>query len=86
VIDALGGEEAIHRRRIAQVQLGVCTQQQVVEARVFQSANQGGAHEAAVPRDEEARLAGTWNKQNAATGTLPEFEAATAFFGVVWRR
>jgi hypothetical protein len=58
----------------------------VVEARVFQSANQGGAHEAAVPSDEEARLAGNWNKQNAATGTLPEFEAATAFLGIVWRR
>jgi len=34
----------------------------------------------------EARLAGTWNEQNADTGTLPEFEAATAFLGIVWRR
>ena len=34
----------------------------------------------------EARLAGSWNDQNADTGTLPEFEAATAFLGIVWRR
>ena len=34
----------------------------------------------------EARLAGSWNDQDADTGTLPEFEAATAFLGIVWRR
>ena len=34
----------------------------------------------------EARLAGTWVDQNADTDTLDEFEAATGFLGIVWRR
>jgi hypothetical protein len=34
----------------------------------------------------EARLAGSWSDQSADTGTLSEFEAATAFLGIVWRR
>ena len=34
----------------------------------------------------EARLAGSWNDQNADTASLREFEAATAFLGIVWRR
>jgi hypothetical protein len=33
----------------------------------------------------EAHLAGSWNDPNADTGTLPEFEAATAFLGIAWR-
>jgi hypothetical protein len=34
----------------------------------------------------EARLAGGWSDQSADTGTLSEFDAATAFLGIVWRR
>ena len=34
----------------------------------------------------EARLAGTWTEQSADAGVYDEFDAATAFLGIVWRR
>jgi len=34
----------------------------------------------------EARLAGTWADQNADTGALEEYDAATGFLGIVWHR
>ena len=57
IVGFLFGKEPSHRRPVLEIELGVCSQHEILEALPFQRAHERRADEAAVARDEDLGVA-----------------------------